>query len=305
MSPQVPVKAACRELGRRRSRRASHVSIYMSNHRHRLEPFRRVLHHKQRRSASDLHLDERHQSDGDLPGEPGFAGRDRSLREPRPRGDRQRLCANERRGDGRRGQSRQHQPAGRDLRPLHGVERGRRRRRRPGGRRRQRRAWRRWRTCDGDFYRPAGQREPGRPSRTDCGRPGGNGGSGGTLGGSGGDGGPGGFGNIATANFDGGSIDVAGANNVGITAISQGGNGGSGAGGGFFYSGGGSGNNAGQAGTAQINTAAGASITTGGDNGVGIAAYSLGGGGGGGGGGFGLFYSGGGDGSTGGNGGPP
>ena len=130
---------------------------------------------------------------------------------------------------------------------------------------------------------------------------GGNGGSGGSIGGSGGNGGPGGFGNTATANFGGGSIALTGAGNVGITAISQGGNGGSGAGGGFFVSGGGSGNTAGQAGTAQVNTAPGTSISTTGDNGIGIAAYSVGGAGGSGGGGFGLFYSGGGGGSTGGN----
>ena len=45
----------------------------------------------------------------------------------------------------------------------------------------------------------------------------------------------------------------------------------------------------------------GTSISTTGDNGIGIAAYSIGGAGGSGGGGFGLFYSGGGGGSTGGN----
>ena len=64
---------------------------------------------------------------------------------------------------------------------------------------------------------------------------GGNGGSGGSIGGSGGSGGAGGFGNTATANFDGGSINITGTNEVGVTAISQGGNGGSGAGGGFFF----------------------------------------------------------------------
>ncbi len=132
---------------------------------------------------------------------------------------------------------------------------------------------------------------------------GGDGGSAGSLGGSGGDGGAGGFGGSATASFNGGSITVSGAGNVGITAISQGGNGGNGAGGGFFVSGGGSGNNAGQAGAAEVDTTAGTSILTKGDFGNGIAAYSLGGGGGTGAGGFGLFYSGGGSGSTGGNGG--
>ena len=135
---------------------------------------------------------------------------------------------------------------------------------------------------------------------------GGNGGNGGSAFagyGSGGDGGAGGFGGNATANFNGGSITTSGNNNVGVTAISQGGNGGSGGSGGFFYSGGGSGTNAGLAGTAEVNTAAGTSISTSGNNADGIAAYSLGGGGGSGSGGFGLFYSGGGGGSTGGNGG--
>ena len=132
---------------------------------------------------------------------------------------------------------------------------------------------------------------------------GGNGGSGGSIGGSGGSGGAGGYGGAATASFDGGSITVSGAGNVGISAISQGGNGGSGGGGGFFYSGGGSGNNAGQAGAAEVDTARGSSISTSGNYGDGIAVYSLGGAGGSGAGGFGLFYSGGGGGSTGGNGG--
>src|SRR5690606_7535527 len=67
--------------------------------------------------------------------------------------------------------------------------------------------------------------------------------------------------------------------------------------------GGGSGEDAGKAGAAEVDTAAGTTISTSGKYGHGVAAYSLGGGGGAGAGGFGLFDSGGGGGSTGGHGG--
>jgi hypothetical protein len=150
---------------------------------------------------------------------------------------------------------------------------------------------------------PAGNGSYGGILAQTVGGNGGNGGSAGFLGGSGGNGGAGGFGGNATASFLGGSITVAGKGNVGVSAISEGGNGGSGASGGFFVSGGGNGNSAGQAGTAAVVTSVGTTISTCGDYGHGIAAYSLGGAGGSGAGGFGLFYSGGGSGNTGGNGG--
>lgn len=94
------------------------------------------------------------------------------------------------------------------------------------------------------------------------------GGGGGTGGGStfagGGQGGEGGFGGEAIANFAGGSISTLGDGNNGVTSVSQGGNGGAGGNGGitFIYSIGGPGNNAGQAGEAQVSTAAGTTIST-------------------------------------------
>ena len=139
----------------------------MPHRRHRHEPFGRFLHHKQQRSASDLHPDERQQSDRELRGEPSFAGRNRSLRESRSGSDRQCRRANERRAHRR---FERHQSARSGLWHLTGGARRRRRGRRRSWQRRQRRSRSRWRSGGGHFHGPGGQWESRRPSRADCGR---------------------------------------------------------------------------------------------------------------------------------------
>ncbi len=109
----------------------------------------------------------------------------------------------------------------------------------------------------------------------------------GAKGSSGGDGGPGGFGSLAQVNgvFD---IETKGGRSDGIAISSVGGVGGQGGDGGFFGSGG-SGANSGSTGNVQITLERGSSISTAGNNSVGVSVQAIGGRGGAGGKSVGLF----------------